>query len=421
MPGTRVMDQVDYQVIAYPRDVTVKPPKWESPLTGVSGTVRANRDAIVFENVEGRYFDDRYFVTAARIPLENITSELRINEISASAVLSGKIENYPRPFEFVAKQLRPSGTWYALGRFSRRRGLKPGEKSDYRFDIRSDEAGGSIGRHRVPLTDVKAEIVVDPKLVEIKRLEARSLGGTVTAEGQVTPGHGPALNYQGTAWVRDVDVKALGTLFAQDGKPPKRLSGKGNLNIQVGGTGADEGRDALDNLAAAGRFEVLEGEFWNLSVVHEVASGANVKDEALTMGQAAGVFEIRDRVIDLKQAAVSSPVLGLQGSGRVGFDGRLDLRVVAAPLADWKDQMKRTKIPILSNLAGEVLGGLQAMINSASKTLLYEFHVTGVAKQPKVETVPAPVLTEGVAKLFGAMLKGEKLADRLNEGGDQRK
>jgi hypothetical protein len=93
MPGTRVMDQVDYQVIAYPRDVTVKPPKWESPLTDVSGIVRANRDAIVFENVEGRYFDDRYFVTAARIPLENITRELRINEISGSAVLSGKIEN----------------------------------------------------------------------------------------------------------------------------------------------------------------------------------------------------------------------------------------------------------------------------------------------------------------------------------------
>jgi hypothetical protein len=130
-------------------------------------------------------------------------------------------------------------------------------------------------------------------------------------------------------------------------------------------------------------------------------------------------------VIEVKQAALSSPVLGLQGSGRVGFDGKLDLRVVAAPLADWKDQMKRTKIPIVSDVAGEVLGGLQAMINTASKTLLYEFHVTGMCREPKFETVPTPVLTEGVAKVFGAMLKGEKWADLLNgnggEGGAKRK
>ena len=135
---------------------------------------------------------------------------------------------------------------------------------------------------------------------------------------------------------------------------------------------------------------------------------------SLTAGQAAAVFEIYDQTVDLKQAAISAPVLGVQGTGKVSFNGDLDLHAVAAPLADWKDQLKRTKIPILSDVAGEVAGGIQKMINTASKTLLYEFRVTGKANKPRIETVPAPALTDGVAKVFGAMLKGDKLGDVFN-------
>jgi hypothetical protein len=418
-PARRVMDQVEYQVVAYPRDISVKPPKWPGPFTNVSGTVRANREAVVFENVEARYREDRFFVAGARIPLENVTQELRVNEINGSMTLSGRVEDYPKPFAFTAEQLHPSGTWYAMGYFARKRGQPPGTKPDFRFDVRSDgEAGGAISPRRVPLTDVKAEVVVATKLVEVKRLDANLLGGRLTAEGQVTPGKGAELNYQGTGWARDVDLRALSTYLTKDGQPPKRLSGKANVNVQFGGTGPgpEEGRTAVDNFGAAGRFEVLEGHFWDLSVVKDVATGVKVTNEALTVGTAAGVFEVQNRVIDLRQAAVSAPVLGVQGSGRVAFDGRLDLRVVAAPLADWKDQMKRTKIPIFSDVAGEVLGGLQAMINAAGRTLLYEFKATGTVKEPKLETVPAPVLTEGVARLFGAMLKGERLGEAVGDG-----
>jgi len=120
--------------------------------------------------------------------------------------------------------------------------------------------------------------------------------------------------------------------------------------------------------------------------------------------------------VELTDAALSAPVLGVQGSGSVMFDGRLNLRVVAAPLADWKDQMKRTRIPIVSDIAGEVLGGLQKMVNTATKTLLYEFRVTGSTREPKIETVPSPVLTEGVAKLFEKMLRGERLGDDSEPG-----
>ena len=155
-----------------------------------------------------------------------------------------------------------------------------------------------------------------------------------------------------------------------------------------------------------------------MPVVDEISGSTKVKNGALTAGQAAAVFEIKNQVVDLQQAAISAPVLGVQGSGKIGFDGQLNLVAVAAPLADWKDQIKRTKIPIISDVAGEVAGGLQKIINTASQTLLYEFKVTGNVSKPKIETVPAPVVTEGVAKLFNSMLKGENLGDVLNKPDD---
>jgi len=44
--------------------------------------------------------------------------------------------------------------------------------------------------------------------------------------------------------------------------------------------------------------------------------------------------------------------------------------------------------------------------------------VTGRVGEPKVTAVPAPVLTEGVAKLFGSMVKGGRIGEPLEgEGG----
>jgi hypothetical protein len=414
--GKRLMDQIDFQLMGDPRDVIVKLPRWNAPFTSVSGTVRASRDCIVLENVEGLYHQDKYFLASARIPLENIENVLRIEEITGSAQLSGKVEDYPRGFEFIAKQIHPSGTWYAIGSYARPKGLPPGQRPDYRFDIRSDQAGAAVTARGIPLTDVKAEIVATDKLVEVKRLEAAALGGTITSEGQATVGRGRELMYQGNVWLRDIDLKTLAKYVEIKGKRPSKLSGKGNANVQFNGSGADETRSAADNFHASGRFEALEGDFWTVPVIDEIAGSTRTSQEALTVGQAAGVFEIHDQMVDLKQAALNSPVLGIQGDGKVAFSGRLDLHVVAAPLADWKEQFKRTKIPIVSDVAGEIFGAAQKMLNSASKTLLYEFRVHGTTKEPKIETVPAPVLTQGVAKVFGAMMKGEKLSDLLGNG-----
>jgi hypothetical protein len=117
---------------------------------------------------------------------------------------------------------------------------------------------------------------------------------------------------------------------------------------------------------------------------------------------------VRDRRVELRSAAVQSPALGLVGSGHIGFDRTLDLKVIAAPLGDWRERLKRGKIPILSDVAAEVFGTIQQVVNAATSTLLYEFRVSGTLNEPKVDTVPAPVLTEPAALLLGQMIRDGK-------------
>jgi hypothetical protein len=69
--------------------------------------------------------------------------------------------------------------------------------------------------------------------------------------------------------------------------------------------------------------------------------------------------------------------------------------------------VKQSNVPILSDVAGEVFGAVQRLVNTATGALLYEFRVTGTAGERHVATVPVPVLTEPAAVLFGRMLRGD--------------
>src|SRR5437667_4098 len=82
------------------------------------------------------------------------------------------------------------------------------------------------------------------------------------------------------------------------------------------------------------------------------------------------------RTVNFTSAAINAPALGLQGSGTIAFDGEMDLHIIALPLGDWRDRVKQTNLPLLSDVAGEVVGAIQGALNTATSTLLYEFRVT---------------------------------------------
>jgi hypothetical protein len=218
----------------------------------------------------------------------------------------------------------------------------------------------------------------------------------------------PFLIQNGRVALREIDMAAVArTLDPAD--PNQKLTGRGFLNLLFEGSlGTRDGVGPDDLLRGSGEFEVIQGHFWTLPVLGQVASEAKGRKNGLTLGEAAGVFRIADRAVHLQNGAVSSPALGLIGSGRIGFDKSLDLKIVAAPLGDWRDRIKQGKIPVVSDVAAEIVGGVQRLLNAATSTMLYQFRVTGEIGDPKLQTVPAPVLTDPAALLFGQMLEEQR-------------
>ena len=77
--------------------------------------------------------------------------------------------------------------------------------------------------------------------------------------------------------------------------------------------------------------------------------------------------------------------------------------MIAAPLGDWRRDLQKTNVPIVSGALAVIAGGLESAVNGAQE-LLYQFHIVGPADNPKVTPIPAPLLTDSAAKLFAGML-----------------
>ena len=436
--GQEFLSPENLSVLAYPREVSLRPRKWPAPLQdlGGGGSVRKDRGSrvVVFQDLTFSYGGDPVTLASARLvlpaSLASLRKQIRVEEISGTIDFRRPGPRYPGGFGRVVDALRPVGpfvvgrdSWYAVSAVEPDLRIRtdpaapprmpPSRKSDYFFSVSTDGGSFTLGEKRIELLNMTGDATVSNMLIDVRRLEADVLGGRLTGSMKVTPGS--VTKYLGTAYVRGVDLAALSRRLILAETAGSRLSGVGNLDMEFAvARPRGENESVLGNMRAAGEFELLRGEFWTIPVLGDIAgrmpdAPRGQAGGAGTVGEAAGVFEIAEGALVLRRAAVSSPALGVVGSGTIGLTGErpLDLHIVAAPLGDWRDRVRETNVPILSDVAAEVFGAVQGIVNAATRTLLYEFRVTGTASERKVVTVPVPVLTEPVAVLFGRMLRGD--------------
>lgn len=438
-PISKPSTQTRFEAAAYhatirPAAFRVRPPKWPAALEDIGGpgtNIDVHPGIIVVKNLYGRYGKDEIFLRGARMPLParlgDLKNSIAVEEIAGRVNFARPNVPYPGKFGEVIASLQPAGLFeIGGGSFWRISRVPPADdgtppakprKSDWYFGVSSD--GGSISFAKagnLTLENVRGDATVSPMLIDVTRLDCVLLGGTGTATGKILPKK-PFTIENGRVAIRDLDLAQLARTLRPD-KPSERLVGRGFLNVVFNGSTLKEAQLNPDvALTGGGEFEVVQGDFWTLPVLGDIAAAAGKdrqkggassrsSDSLGTASEAAGTFHFERGNIVFDNAAVSSPALGLIGSGTVGFaeDKSLNLRIVAAPLGDWRERIRATKIPIFSNVVGEVVGGVQRLLNTATSTLLYEFRVSGTMKEPKVDTVPAPVLTEPAALLFGRML-----------------
>jgi hypothetical protein len=415
---------IRHDVLVYPHELRLKPRNFQEPIENVSGGPIAFRGgAVAFQNLSGTCGGDKLLLRNARltlweparkIKLDDLRTQIKFEEIAGTVVFSRPVTPYPSALGKTIAALRPAGSfvvgggsWYALNRPPKD---DPGHKLKPDFFIHLIGDGGSFiaSQYNVPLDQIHGEATIAPINVEITHFDAKSLGGTAWVEGMITPGK-PFL-YDGQVEVRDIDLRQLTTLLDLGEPARSRLSGIGFATAHVAGAGRGGMQRPSDTFTADGELQILHGDFSSVPPVGAVA-GQLKQNQELGIGDAAAVFHIANRLIDLPRAAVSAPLMGLQGQGTVGFDRSLYLTIVAAPLGDWRDQMRQAKIPIV----GDVLGAVQQLLNTVQGALLYQFRVTGTVDHPIKSLIPAPIISDPMALLFGQMLGQDQNGQLLRD------
>jgi hypothetical protein len=361
-------------------------------------TIQYAAGAAIFKDIHARYGQDDIKLVFARIlpdhpaTLVNLLGEINFHAPSPP---------YPPPLAKIVPRLNPTGVYRIIGNTTLD---KPLTKTD--LTVSADDATVAPTPKEIPFEHVHGELHIDEKRMELRNVAATLAGGEVTLKGTIDTPRPHAYSLEATA--QKVNLEQLAPVLLASAKEQGRLRGDVYGKATIKGSGRVGEKSALELMTVDGELESHESDLWQGNVVSGVVQRVKVSRDSLSTGEAAAIFSIKDRVIELKNAAINSPLLGLQGSGTVSFDKLLDLNVVAAPLGDWKMNLKKLKIPIVSDVTGEIAGAVQRLLTAATSALLYQFHVTGEMKKPTITPVPVPVLTETAAAIFGKMTKEQK-------------
>lgn len=416
IPLKKLSASNDYDLHATLSNVAVRPRAFPLPLQNLNGEVHFTRKTATVEHLDGRYGADRLKITAARVPLDGITHSLRIEDIAGVVDFAGVEQPYPKALNATLHVLHPKGPCGVTATCAVP-ATQPVQTS-YHVALHAEGINFDIlfapHDRRIATSNSNVQMAIDgigkQGTIDIKHGEGDALGGKFLGRGEVKIAK--PIQYTAEAHLREIKMHDVAKAWALPGDQIPRLTGQAKTDVTAFGFGRQGDKSALDQLGGKGEIEITDGDYFQIPVLRDVISAMNLPKDAVTVGEGAVRFRVHDRLIDLDRAAVSAPMVGLQGDGEMSFDGRLDIRVVAAPLADWKKGLQKSGLPIV----GDIAGAIQKLLNGATRLAFYEFRVGGKLPNVQVITVPTPILTDGAAKLFGKMIvpgQNEKLIDSV--------
>ncbi len=409
--SSAALKHADYQILAYPRDISIRVPNFPHRFEGIGGEVRAAHGIISLANFQATYGNDQYRLKAARVPVDPLPKEVQVREITAFAHLSKEPTEYSPPVMKYLKIAQPNGTVAVAGMVNldlNKRPIRP----DFDLQASTDHAGVVITQANmtVPVQNIHMDAFLTPQNIRCPDLHADLLDGRLEASGEFHP---QVSSYDGKYDLRRAHLERVKEILDQAGAKPPQVSGELSTSGTFSGI-LEKGHSPLDGLNAEGVLQVIHGDFFRLPIFSSLLNAAHFSKGIGTVGELATSYNVGRKTIAVKNCAINSPLVGVQVNGTIGFDGTLNLQAILAPLADWRDKINKTNIPLLSNIAGQIAGSVQKLVNTATSKLLYQFRVEGRVKDPKVIPVPAPALTDAAAFVFGKMVQGVKDGQLLN-------
>jgi hypothetical protein len=391
------------------------------PTTAVAKNKNMPAAYLLVEEAEIVMGDNLLRVTNAAAAYDRRLREWQVRGARGTLTLGKHKEDLPKPIRAATEKPQFFGvvdiTLDGQGNMARPRGREARRPYQINLNVRCPDL--VMTPRRLVATNVACNMLITPGLVQFVDVDpqhpaiiANLYRGSLIAHGAIRTGKPTHYDLAGS--ITDVDLRELARDWTKSEEKLSKLSGRAFATVQLSGATSHGGHRALDLITGEGVFEILNGEFYDLPILSEIASATSSSKDAAKVGQAAGRFKVEHREIEFKRIAVAAPVLGVQGAGKATFDGQLDFKLVAAPLADWKQQLKKSNIPLLDSVGAELFGGIQKVLDSATGKLLYQFKVSGTAAKPSVTPEAVPILTEDGMKLLKDMLKGTgRLLDQM--------
>jgi len=265
------------------------------------------------------------------------------------------------------------------------------------FYIAVDNGELHAAPQQIPFQQITTVLTLTNSKLSTKGLTAQTHDGQLALDGFIdwsSPTSG--LKYAGQGSVTNVNMRELAETFISIPADRQKISGAGDLRAQFsGGTSAD-------SLTARGDLDIRHGHFFQVPVLKNVLRKTKHADDA-TVGEIAATFDISHSHIDFSHIAASSPLVGVQGNGRITFDDDIDMTLAVTPMSDWRKTVQETDIPILSDLAAFLAGNAEKATDTVVREAIDQFRVTGKASDPQVQQVPVPILNDAVRSLFRTM------------------
>ncbi|MGD0540854.1 MAG: AsmA-like C-terminal region-containing protein, partial [Tepidisphaeraceae bacterium] len=305
---------------------------------------------------------------------------------------------YPPPLDAFFKKVQPGGEFYFTGHGvldrARRRPL------EYDLLLSCDNATLAVLNPRFNVFQIKFDAEATQDSVQVPNFQCRTLEGRLRVEqGRLAMAVPDA--FSANVFIDRISVPKVVALAV----PPKaggiNLQGLADVHASIWGNARGSGQAVTDSLKAEGQFELYGGDLWDLPALKKITTSSKLAKDALTIGQAAALFRVGNRLIELQNAVISAPAAGVQGYGTIGFDGNLNIYAIVVLLSDWREKLKGTSM----NFLADTLGTVQQALNEATEHLLYQYHVYGPANDPEAKAEAIPDLKKNSAQDVTTMLQ----------------
>ncbi len=253
-----------------------------------------------------------------------------------------------------------------------------------RRSITMNAKGCELGFARFPLTisDIDGRVNIDNKQLTSRKFNGTCNGGVINGSIKVDKGP-PKGRYSGKFNFDKVSLSGLMESFV---KMPQKLTGKCEGNIEFQGEGDDE-----QNFSASGYAKLREGYLSEVPAVLSILKLLNLslpKKEAFHT--ATLKYSIKDKIVYVEELVVLSNAIELGCVGEVGFDGTIDLTVVAGLSNETFSQ-----IPFIGGLMDFVIGGVRKKLTTVQ--------ITGTLLNPESRMIGLRPVTDSVKRIIDVL------------------